>query len=176
MDNILKYLENTAEKFPDKTAVDDGNQQFTYQELLNRARHFGLSFLNRTEPGRPVAILHEKSSEVLSAMFGVVYAGCFYVMIDPEQPLERLKDILTVLETDLVITDSTYRHQLDDAGYQGQIYLLEEEPSDEAVTAQELDKLMERRSFAKIQIFFMVFLHQVLPENRNVWQSAISSH
>ena len=149
MDNILKYLENTAEKFPDKTAVDDGNQQFTYQELLNRARHFGLSFLNRTEPGRPVAILHEKSSEVLSAMFGVVYAGCFYVMIDPEQPLERLKDILTVLETDLVITDSTYRHQLDDAGYQGQIYLLEEEPSDEAVTAQELDKLMERRSFAK---------------------------
>ena len=36
MDNILKYLENTAEKFPDKTAVDDGNQQFTYQELLNR--------------------------------------------------------------------------------------------------------------------------------------------
>ena len=149
MDNILKYLENTAEKFPDKTAVDDGNQQFTYQELLNRARHFGLSFLNRTEPGRPVAILHEKSSEILSAMFGVVYAGCFYVMIDPEQPLERLKDILTVLETDLVITDSTYRHQLDDAGYQGQIYLLEEEPSDEAVTAQELDKLMERRSFAK---------------------------
>lgn len=150
MDNILKYLENTAEKFPDKTAVDDGNQQFTYQELLNRARHFGLSFLNRTEPGRPVAILHEKSSEVLSAMFGVVYAGCFYVMIDPEQPLERLKDILTVLETDLVITDSTYRHQLDDArAYQGQIYLLEEEPSDEAVTAQELDKLMERRSFAK---------------------------
>ena len=149
MDNILKYLENTAEKFPDKTAVDDGNQQFTYQELLNRARHFGLSFLNRTEPDRPVAILHEKSSEVLSAMFGVVYAGCFYVMIDPEQPLERLKDILTVLETDLVITDSTYRHQLDDAGYQGQIYLLEEEPSDEAVTVQELDKLMERRSFAK---------------------------
>ena len=61
MDNILKYLENTAEKFPDKTAVDDGNQQFTYQELLNRARHFGLSFLNRTEPGRPVAILHEKA-------------------------------------------------------------------------------------------------------------------
>ena len=54
MDNILKYLENTAEKFPDKTAVDDGNQQFTYQELLNRARPFGLSFLNRTEPGRPV--------------------------------------------------------------------------------------------------------------------------
>lgn len=149
MDNILKYLENTAEKFPDKTAMDDGNQQFTYQELLNRARHFGLSFLNRTEPDRPVAILHEKSSEVLSAMFGVVYAGCFYVMIDPEQPLERLKDILTVLETDLVITDSTYRHQLDDAGYQGQIYLLEEEPSDEAVTVQELDKLMERRSFAK---------------------------
>ncbi len=37
MDNILKYLENTAEKFPDKTAVDDGNQQFTYQELLNRS-------------------------------------------------------------------------------------------------------------------------------------------
>lgn len=42
--NILKYLEKTAERFPDKTAVDDGTVQFTYQELLDKARHFGLSF------------------------------------------------------------------------------------------------------------------------------------
>lgn len=105
MDNILKYLERTAERFPDKTAVDDGTVQFTYQELLDKARHFGLSFLDKTMPGKPVAILREKSSEVLAAMFGIVYAGCFYVMIDPEQPLERLKDILSVLKTDLVLTD-----------------------------------------------------------------------
>ena len=36
MDNILKYLEKTAERFPDKTAVDDGTVQFTYQELLDK--------------------------------------------------------------------------------------------------------------------------------------------
>ena len=149
MKNILEYLENTAEKFPDKTAVDDGTVQFTWQELLDRARHFGRSFLDRTAPGRPVAILREKSSEVLAAMFGVVYAGCFYVMIDPEQPLERLKDILSVLETDLVLTDSTYKKQLDEAGYQGEVYLLDEERTEEPLTEQDIEKLMERRSTAK---------------------------
>lgn len=149
MKNVLEYLENTAEKFPDKTAVDDGSRQFTYQELLNRARRFGLSFLDRTAPGKPIAILREKSSEVLAAMFGVVYAGCFYVMIDPEQPLERLKDILSVLETDLVLTESTYKGQLDDAGYQGEIYLLDQEEIEETVTDQDIVKLMERRSTAE---------------------------
>lgn len=148
MDNILKYLEKTAERFPDKTAVDDGTVQFTYQELLDKARHFGLSFLDKTMPGRPVAILREKSSEVLAAMFGIVYAGCFYVMIDPEQPLERLKDILSVLKTDLVLTDSTYKNQLEDAGYQGEIYLLDQERTEASLTEQDVEKLMERRSTA----------------------------
>ena len=64
MDNILKYLEKTAERFPDKTAVDDGTVQFTYQELLDKARHFGLSFLDKTMPGRPVAILRGPCSYV----------------------------------------------------------------------------------------------------------------
>ena len=148
MDNILKYLEKTAERFPDKTAVDDGTVQFTYQELLDKARHFGLYFLDKTMPGRPVAILREKSSEVLAAMFGIVYAGCFYVMIDPEQPLERLKDILSVLKTDLVLTDSTYKNQLEDAGYQGEIYLLDQERTEASLTEQDIEKLMERRSTA----------------------------
>ena len=148
MDNILKYLEKTAERFPDKTAVDDGTVQFTYQEPLDKARHFGLSFLDKTMPGRPVAILREKSSEVLAAMFGIVYAGCFYVMIDPEQPLERLKDILSVLKTDLVLTDSTYKNQLEDAGYQGEIYLLDQERTEASLTEQDIEKLMERRSTA----------------------------
>ena len=139
----------TAEKFPDKTAVDDGEQQFTYGELLNRARSFGVFLADRTAPGRPVAILREKSSEVLAAMFGIVYAGCFYVMIDPEQPLERLKEILNVLDTDLVLTDSVYRQQLDDAGYQGQIYLLDQKEAEDSVYTQNLEKLAQRRNSAK---------------------------
>ena len=36
--NVLEYLEQSAAKSPDKTAVADEHNAFTYQELLDNAR------------------------------------------------------------------------------------------------------------------------------------------
>lgn len=105
MNNILDYLENTQRNYPQCIAVDDGSIAMTWTELLGLSRCIGSALAKQTKRGDAVAILLEKSAWTLAAMFGVVYAGCFYTMIDPAQPPERLKKILGVLHPALVITD-----------------------------------------------------------------------
>ena len=39
--NILDYLENSAERLPEKTAVADEKAVFTYKELLEKAENIG---------------------------------------------------------------------------------------------------------------------------------------
>ena len=105
MKNVLEWLERTALRCPDKIAVDDGNVVLSFEELRDLARRMGSGLAKETIPGRPLAVYLSKSSLVLAAMMGVVYAGCFYVMIDPEQPKERVRRICDVLCPELVITD-----------------------------------------------------------------------
>ena len=90
MKNILEYLEKTEQQYPCHTALDDGIFAFTWKELAGISRKMGTAFAGKTEPGQPIVILAEKSSVTLAAMFGAVYAGCFYVVVDPSQPAQRI--------------------------------------------------------------------------------------
>lgn len=123
--NILEYLEKTEKIYPHKVAVDDGNQCLTYTELVNLSKRIGTVLTRLIQPQKPVAVLMEKNAFTLAAMFGTIYAGCFYVIIDPGQPSYRLHKILDVLKTELVITNSQQEHLLVEAGYTGTTQLLE---------------------------------------------------
>lgn len=119
MKNVLEFMETTAERYPHKVAVDDGNVLLTWAELLELSRRIGTGFCKLTKPGKPVALLMEKSALTLAAMMGVVYSGCFYVMIDPAQPSSRVKEILAVLEPEVVVTDGNKTNVLRQSGYRG---------------------------------------------------------
>ena len=103
---ILDYLEQTAARYPKQLAVDDGHRQWTWEELLAWSKRMGSAMAKRVQPQQAVVILEEKSAPTLAAMFGVVYAGCFYVMVDPAQPKARIDKILSVMEPALVIAES----------------------------------------------------------------------
>ena len=49
--NVLEYLEQSAAKSPDKTAVADEHNAFTYQELLDNAQRVG-AVLQKETPDR----------------------------------------------------------------------------------------------------------------------------
>lgn len=105
MHNILEYLEQTAEMYPQKTAVTDENHSCTYCELECRAKEIGTYLSGMAKPGMPIAVFMEKSVEALQAFMGIVYAGGFYTLIDPEFPIERIKQILDILKPQLILTD-----------------------------------------------------------------------
>ena len=104
MRNVLEYLEHSESIYPEKIAVEDQDKSCSYQELLLHAKRIG-SFLSGFEsPGNPVVVFMDKRVEALTAFMGIVYAGCFYVLINPVQPVVRINQILKVLEANSIIT------------------------------------------------------------------------
>lgn len=119
MKNILEYLEATAFAYPNKIAAKDDKSQCTYTELLNKSREIGTTLSEHDCVGKPILVYMDKSVETLQIFMGVVQAGGFYVLGDPSFPVERLTQILEVLEPACVITKEEHREKLLLAGYGG---------------------------------------------------------
>lgn len=115
-DSILDSLEQTEEKFKYKTAVSDTKMSLTWHELAVMSRKIGSGICRLVPPGQPVPVLMEKSAVTLAVMLGAVYAGCFYVPVNPDNPGERLKKIFETLEAETVIADENGRKILESAG------------------------------------------------------------
>ena len=92
--NVLEYLEQSAQRFPDKLAFTDGARGFTYAQLLSAARGLGTMLARRTPCAhRPVAVLIGRTAESIAAMQGILYAGGCYVPIDDHMPEARMRKI-----------------------------------------------------------------------------------
>ena len=103
--NVLEYLEQSAAKSPDKTAVADEHNAFTYQELLDNAQRVGAVLQRETQVRTAVPVYMEKSCNALAAFMGAAKAGCFYCLLDPAQPVERIQMILATLGAEIMIID-----------------------------------------------------------------------
>ncbi|MDE6155073.1 MAG: AMP-binding protein [Eubacterium sp.] len=108
MKNILEYIEGSAAAYPDKIAFADTENSITYSGLLNDAKSIGTKLSSIGEKNRPVAVYLDKSIKTLCAMFGVVYSGNFYIIIDSEMPVDRINKIFSVLSPVAIITDDAY--------------------------------------------------------------------
>lgn len=126
MSTILDYLEKTEWKYPDRVAVDDGKISFTWKELKEFSKKIGTAIAKRTVTGKPVAIVAEKSSVTLAAMFGAVYSGNFYVIVDPSQPLQRMNEILKVLDPEILLANEEIKEVLDRTDYKEKVFFIKE--------------------------------------------------
>ena len=140
MNNILEYLERTAEKYPGRIAVEDDKEALTWKELADLSRRIGTAAGKRIASGDPVVILAPKGPLTLAAMFGAVYGGGFYVNGDPALPPRRLKEIFRVLQPKLVLIRPEEIPLIRQAGYTGDYCLLHEAAGEEPDL-----ELLERR-------------------------------
>ena len=75
MRNVLEYLEQSAERFPEKSAVTDGICTYTYKELLAYSRKIGSGIAAYCRSEQPVAVLAEKGADTLAAFLGIIESG-----------------------------------------------------------------------------------------------------
>lgn len=125
MTNVLEYLEHAAKRSPSKTAVQDPDKSCTYAELLQSAQAVGSAVCGLVPPRSPVIVFTEKSVDALTAFMGIVYAGCFYVMVNPEHPASRIAQILSVTDARLVLTDEAHMGKLKESGYTRAVHSIE---------------------------------------------------
>ena len=108
MTNVLEYLESTAGKDGGRIAVCDGNKEYTRSRLMDLSRRVGSALLGITERRSPVIVFMEKNVDTLTAFFGIVYAGAFYTLIDPQLPSMRQRQVQDSLKASVVLTDQEY--------------------------------------------------------------------
>ncbi len=137
MKNILEFLELNASRFKDKIAFKDINNSLTYGELLAGSKAVGTALSALAVRNRPIAIYLDKSVNVLTAMFGIVYSGNFYVVIDSEMPAPRINAIFETLKPVAVLTDNEHLDAVSELDFDGQAYtietLIETNPDDEVL-------------------------------------------
>lgn len=97
--NVLEYLENSANKYPDKIAFADSKNFIVYKELIVDCQKIG-SYIQRKYRVRnkPIGVVIDRDIESLIMFLGVTYSGNFYVPIDPELPSERIDNMLNVIK------------------------------------------------------------------------------
>lgn len=122
MKNILEFIEQNGILFKDKTAFKDVQNSLTYGQLLCSSKAVGTALASIGTKNRPVAIYLDKSVNVLTAMFGIVYSGNFYVVIDSEMPSPRINTIFETLKPVAVVTDSEHMETAKTLDFDGQAF------------------------------------------------------
>lgn len=124
--NVTYWLDETAARFPDKTAYADEKKEITFKELRAQARRIGGELALRGLFKKPVAIFLEKGVDVLVSFMGTAYSGNFYSPIDVDMPGSRVDKILEVLQPVVVITTAPLKEVFSQYAYEGEILLLED--------------------------------------------------
>jgi hypothetical protein len=81
---VHNFLENSALRFPEKTALVCDNHRLTYRELNNLADRFAAALIERgIKRLDRVVIFLENSVESVISLYGVLKAGGVFVMLHP---------------------------------------------------------------------------------------------
>lgn len=99
MINVLEYLENSANRNPDKTVFADEVNSIVYKDLLKYSKSIGSKINKETNDiiRQPIVVFVDRNIESLISFMGVAYSGNFYVPIDIQMPGMRIELILQTL-------------------------------------------------------------------------------
>jgi D-alanine--poly(phosphoribitol) ligase subunit 1 len=114
MHNILEYLEKHSENSENTSKFEDNDNEMTYKTMTLSAKRIGSAISRWGCERKPIAIYLDKSINELACFFGVIYSGNFYVPIDPELPLQRIKTIFDVLNPVGVIAEKNIKSEYKD--------------------------------------------------------------
>nr|WP_237179239.1 non-ribosomal peptide synthetase [Paenibacillus sp. MMS18-CY102] len=129
---IHQLFEEQVELNPQATALVFDDQQLTYGELNARANQLARTLRDQgVGPEQFVAIMAERSVDMIVGLLGILKAGGAYVPIDPSYPAERVQYMLEDSGAKLLLTQR--RLQLAHA-YSGNTLHLDEESSYHAET------------------------------------------
>ncbi len=125
---LHQLFEEQVEKTPDNIAVVYEDKQLTYKELNERANQIArrLRAMGVKEECI-VAIMVERSLEMIAGLIGILKAGGAYLPINPEYPIDRIEYTLEDSGVKVLLTDSSLKNSI---SYDGEILTLDEKDID----------------------------------------------
>ena len=130
---VQQYFEKSADRFPDKIAVECGDDNISYEALdkiSNGLAH--LLIAQGAQRGAYVPIFIDKNVSAFKAMLGILKADCAYVPLDTTSPGSRIIAILERLDAGYIMVDNNsepvLKAILEEAGSDVQVINVETAP------------------------------------------------
>ncbi|HEY6748837.1 MAG TPA: amino acid adenylation domain-containing protein [Mycobacteriales bacterium] len=102
---VADLVEAQVRRNPDAPAVADDGVLLSYAELNERANRIAHALIRRgIGPEQIVAVLADRSAELVAALLAVLKAGAAYLPIDPAYPAERIATMLADAAPAIVLT------------------------------------------------------------------------
>lgn len=110
INNVIKYLENSAKQRPKHLAICSEEMKITFQELETKAKQIATKIFNNTKGiiNQPIAVLTDKSPLSIITFLGIILSGNYYVPIDVKLPFDRITKIIEVLQPSMLISTSKH--------------------------------------------------------------------
>ncbi len=122
--NVLDYLENSVEKYPDKLAFSDETNSVTFKMLKDYACSLGYRITMQTNGTikRPIVVMVKNNVFDIVGFMGTLYSGNFYVPIDEKTPKDRLKVIISKLNPILILHQGNFESDFESLLIQENIF------------------------------------------------------
>ncbi|WP_209399748.1 amino acid adenylation domain-containing protein [Pseudozobellia sp. WGM2] len=105
---VHRIIDDIGKRFPSKIAVTYKNESITYEELNHRADKIAQIIFNSTSrKNEIIGLCLDRSIDMIVGLLGILKAGCAYLPIDPNYPLERLNFVLEDAQCNCLVSDSS---------------------------------------------------------------------
>ncbi len=121
---VHEWLRRSARRFPDKVALVCGEQRWSYKSLDCHTSHLALALVGLgVERQDRVVILLDNSVETVISLYGVLKAGCAFVVLPGSVKGPKLKYILDNSGASTLIAHTSKSKVVSDALSRGQMDL-----------------------------------------------------
>jgi len=110
---LPQLFEAQAGRTPEAVAVVCGERSMNYRELDIASNRLAYELRRHgVEPASRVAVILDRSPELMVALLAVLKAGSAYIPLDPAYPAERLQYIFESSRPAVIITQASLRERL----------------------------------------------------------------
>ena len=111
---IHKRFEKQVDETPENIALVASDGSLTYSELNQKANRVSNALINRgIKPNSNVLVMLPRDSNLISAILGVLKAGCAFIPIDINYPKGRIDYIFENSQADYLIADGVIENSID---------------------------------------------------------------
>ena len=104
--SIIRYLNASAERFADKTAVADKDHKYTFKELQLASYELAAVSPLKDMKGMPVGVFTERNADMIVCFMAILISGNYYVPLDIDMPSAKLQIILDNCGAQLILGSS----------------------------------------------------------------------
>ena len=103
---VHEIISSQVERTPDAVAVQVANTTLTYRQLDDRAAAIASRLVQAgAGPGTVVAVLLDRSPDLVAALLGILKSGAAFLPLDPRQPAARNSFSISDAGASIVLTD-----------------------------------------------------------------------